>query len=102
MNCNSLREVIIPNSVESIGFQAFDGCSVLNSISIPESVTKIEYRAFEDTGLTELNLPSNITHVGSRVLNGNTGVKYLFIPKSFSDAGTGERLSSGQSMLYGS
>ena len=101
-NCKSLRDVVIPNSVESIGFQAFDGCIALNSISIPESVTKIEYRAFEDTGLTELNLPSNITHVGSRVLNGNTGVKYLFIPKSFSDAGTGERLSSGQSMLYGS
>ncbi|MBO7218836.1 MAG: leucine-rich repeat domain-containing protein, partial [Clostridia bacterium] len=34
-NCYGLKEIVIPNSVQSIGFGAFDGCDALTSISLP-------------------------------------------------------------------
>ena len=47
-NCSSLTSITIPDSVTSIGFQAFYGCSSLKSVTIPNSVTSIEGYAFED------------------------------------------------------
>jgi len=44
--CDSLTSVIIPNSVTSIGEQAFGGCLNITSIDIPNSVTSIGYWAF--------------------------------------------------------
>ncbi|MDD6968482.1 MAG: leucine-rich repeat domain-containing protein [Treponema sp.] len=42
----NLQTIIIPESVTSIGYQAFFGCTGLTSITIPESVTSIGHYAF--------------------------------------------------------
>ena len=48
-------DIIIPDSVTSIGERAFDGCGGLTSITIPDSVTSIGDRAFDGcTGLTAI------------------------------------------------
>ncbi|MBR6338909.1 MAG: leucine-rich repeat protein, partial [Alloprevotella sp.] len=53
--CTGLTSINIPNSVTSIGSSAFEGCASLTSITIPNSVTKINYRAFSGcTGLTDI------------------------------------------------
>ena len=55
--CTGLTSVTIPNSVTSIGNRAFDGCSGLTSVTIPNSVTSIGWRAFyECTGLTSVTI----------------------------------------------
>lgn len=43
----SVEQVIIPSTVEHIGWFAFGGCSRLKGISIPPCTTKIEYGAFD-------------------------------------------------------
>ena len=44
--CTSLTSVVIPDSVTSIGEQAFNSCFSLTSIFIPDSVISIGYWAF--------------------------------------------------------
>ena len=47
--------VIIPDSVTSIGYEAFEGCTGLTSVTIPYSVTSIGSYAFSDcTGLKKV------------------------------------------------
>ncbi|MCM8871753.1 MAG: leucine-rich repeat domain-containing protein [Paludibacteraceae bacterium] len=49
--------VTIPNSVTSIGDEAFYGCTKLTSTTIPNSVTSIGYAAFRNcTGLTSMTV----------------------------------------------
>ena len=44
--CSSLESVVIPDSVTSIGKEAFYDCDSLTSIVIPDSVTSIGNYAF--------------------------------------------------------
>lgn len=42
-------DVIIPDNVTIIGYNAFAGCEGLTSIVIPDGVTMIGHRAFADS-----------------------------------------------------
>ena len=60
-----LTDVIIPDSVTSIGNETFEGCSNLTNIQIPNSVTSIGDYAFEDcTSLISFTIPNSVTCIG--------------------------------------
>lgn len=62
---SSIIEVIIPNSVTSIGNNAFEDCRKLTSITIPNSVTKIGDKAFMYcVSLTSIVIPDGVTSIG--------------------------------------
>jgi uncharacterized protein (DUF433 family) len=62
---NSLTSVIIPDSVTSIGRYAFQQCTKLTSVIIPDSVTSIGEAAFyRCTSLTGITIPSSIKSIG--------------------------------------
>ena len=63
--CKSLTSVTIPNSVKSIGFRAFESCSSLTSVTIPDSVTSIIGSAFyKCLSLTSVTIGNSVTSIG--------------------------------------
>ena len=57
-NCNSLTDIVIPDSLTEIASCTFYGCSSLTSVVIPDTTKKIGDYAFVDcSGLTEVTLP---------------------------------------------
>lgn len=58
--CSSLESIILPNRVNTIGVDAFNGCTSLTSVTIPESVTIIRMGAFANC-----NNLSSITFQGT-------------------------------------
>ena len=77
-NCNAIIETatnalvigckntIIPNSVTSIGDEAFCYCSGLTSVEIPNSVTSIGNRAFQNcSGLTSVTIGNRVNCICS-------------------------------------
>ena len=69
-NCNFLTSITIPNSLKSIGYWSFGNCSSLTSIVIPNSVTSIGEEAFRGcTSLTSVSLGDGITSVGDNAFH---------------------------------
>ena len=64
MNGSEITNLVIPNSVKSIGVSAFNGCSGLTSITIPDGVTSIGSEAFYGcSGLTSITIGSGIKNI---------------------------------------
>ena len=63
-NCTSLTSVTIGNSVTSIGICAFLGCTSLTSVTIPDSVTLIGGAAFKRCfSLTSVTIGNSVTSI---------------------------------------
>ena len=79
-NCSGLTSVTIPNSVTSIGDYAFRGCSGLTSVTIPNSVTSIgNYAFYNCSGLTSVTIGNSVTSIGGHAFEGCTGLTSLYI-----------------------
>jgi len=88
MECYGLKSVTIGNSVTSIGAYAFDGCSGLTSVTIPNSVTSIGKWAFSGcSGLNSVTIPNSVTSIGAYAFVGCSGLKSVTIPSSVTSIG---------------
>ena len=86
-DCDGLTSVTILNSVTSIGYSAFSGCSSLTSVTIPNSVTSIEKYAFHwCMRLKSVNIPNSVTSIESSVFSG-CGLTSVTIPNSVTSIG---------------
>jgi len=69
-------DVILPDSIISIGEFAFSNCTELTSVTIPESVTAIGEGAFSYcTSLTSMTIPENVKTIGASAFGDCTSLK---------------------------
>ena len=83
--CSSLTSFVIPNGVTRIGNGAFLGCSSLKEVAIPDSVTSIEDGAFASCrSLSNIVIHDGVTGIGDGAFWGCSSflIKYISIPKS--------------------
>ncbi|MDP4177844.1 MAG: leucine-rich repeat protein [Bacillota bacterium] len=81
--CSSLTSITIPNSVTCICGDAFYGCTSLTSITIPNSVTYIGLMAFYDCfSLTSITIPNSISSIGTNTFYGCSSLTSITIPSS--------------------
>ena len=84
-----IEEVVIPDSVKSIGDRAFDTCEKLKYVTIPSSVTSIGKSAFgECTSLTDLVIPGSVKIIGDGAFEVCTSLKNVTIQDGVTSIGT--------------
>ncbi len=87
--CSGLTSVTIPNSVTSIGSSAFFSCSSLTSVTIPNSVTSIGKDAFRGcSSLTSVTIPNSVTSIGNSAFEGCSSLTSIEIPNSVTSIGS--------------
>lgn len=53
----------MPNSLTSIGYDAFDGCSDITNITLPQNLSKIGGYAFASVNFTSIEIPDSVTSI---------------------------------------
>ena len=86
--CALLTSVTIPDGVTSIGEGAFGDCTSLTSITIGNGVTSIGRIAFSDcTSLTSVTIPNSVTSIEDYAFGGCTSLTSITIPDSVTSIG---------------
>lgn len=76
-DCDSLKSIDIPNSVEFIGDRAFRGCDSLTSVNLPDNISRIESYAFKDCeNLEAVYSTQNLEDLGDSIFVGCTTLDY--------------------------
>ena len=98
LNGEEVKDLVIPNSVTSIKYYAFYGCSGLTSVTIPNSVTSIGDGAFWNcSGLTSITIPNSVTSIGSSAFNGCTNIPSFTVPDNVQNVGSA---AFGEATVY--
>ena len=88
--CDQITQLVMPNTIDSIGPFALCRCEGLTEIDIPSSVKTMSYAVFENcTGFDGyLKLSSNLATIGRFAFSGCSGLTGdLFIPNSVTAMG---------------
>ncbi len=79
LNCNKVKEVVIPDTVTQIGYMAFANCTALSSVTLPQNAPDTPegqngYRGeiFSGcTSLTSVTIPKNWDRIDGYMFNGS-------------------------------
>lgn len=81
--CKELEWIEMPETLTSIGPFAFSDCLSLQSIEIPDGITEIRNGTFDDcTALSRIALPEGLEIIGERAFYGCTALETVRFPKT--------------------
>ena len=66
----SLKDLVLPESLQIIEEYAFDSCKSLNELVLPESIQSIGYYAFADGAFTSLTFPEGLQTLSGKAFAG--------------------------------
>ena len=84
----SIKKVILPDSVKTINYGAFSTCNNLESIDLGEGLTYLGQSAFSDcTSLTSITLPESLEDWGNAIFFGCAELTEITIPSKITTVG---------------
>ena len=87
-DCTSLTQVIIPNTVKTIGVNVFSGCTALKQITIPDTVQFIGASAFENcSSLSVVTIPNGVKEINPKTFLGCKSLVIVNIPDTVTKIG---------------
>lgn len=87
-SASDLKTVSFPSTLESIGVEAFDGCSQIKELTIPENVILIDDRAFLNcSSIKSISFNEELEYIGDQAFDGCTSVKEITLPESVNHIG---------------
>lgn len=79
----ALQRVFLPDTIVSIGENAFSGCSALERVHLPVNLENIPRRLFDGcAALQEVTLPAAVKSIGEYAFYGCERLKALHLPES--------------------
>lgn len=87
--CTALTEVILPDTLKTVGNYAFKGCTAIKGITLPKSVYDLGWSVFEGcTSLESITLPQYVTYIPSGAFRGCTSLKNVNLSPKTKEIGT--------------
>ncbi len=94
--CSGLTSITIPNSVKNIEDWAFYRCSGLTSVTIPNSVERIEYGVFKECSkLSSISISESVSYIAECVFAGCGSLTTVTIPNSVTNIMYGTFMDCG-------
>lgn len=86
--CTSIRRVILPASVSSIGKGSFEYCNLLDTINMPERLTRLDDACFLNcTKLERVIIPDSVTSIGNQAFYNCSSLSQLQFGKALLSIG---------------
>ncbi len=87
-DCESMKEVVLPDDFKEFGNYTFLNCSSLTTISIPEGVSALPVGVFGGClSLEEIHIPDTVTSIGGKAFYGCDALKEIDIPDAVNEIG---------------
>ena len=85
--CKNLEKINFPNSLKEIHLRAFEGCKSLNNVSLPSSIISIGYGAFAAcSSLSQIEFNCNVEIIPNRCFE-RTAIEIFICPASVKEIG---------------
>ncbi len=81
--CTALSEINWSNALTSIDKYAFSGCKALSEINLPNSLKSIADYAFNKISAVKIDIPENVTSVGTEAFGNNDSLKKVTVNSNF-------------------
>ena len=94
-NCKSLKSVIIPEGVVSLGNYIFFGCSALANVILPSTLRTISNSSFVNCIFVSIEIPYGVQVIGTYVFQNTTRLTSIALPLSLTSIGECCFLSCG-------
>ena len=79
-HCEELREINMPDSILTIGEDAFERTENLNIKALPKHLKEVCASTFFGSGISEITLPEDLEIIGEKAFSGCRNLKKIEIP----------------------
>ncbi|MBR4237082.1 leucine-rich repeat protein [bacterium] len=86
---STITNVIIQNNIEMIDAFSFCECTSLSNIDLPDTLISIGDNAFGSCAISEITLPNNLKHIGDYVFVSCANLDNVILPTSLESLGGG-------------